>query len=674
MTYRSEIDGLRAIAVLPVIFFHAGLSGFQGGYVGVDVFFVISGYLITSILIKDIDKGRFSLVHFYERRARRILPALYLTCFITIITCYFLMAPWELKLLSESLIYVVFFLSNIFFYSNADTAQYFSPQIELFPLIHTWSLAVEEQFYILFPILLFVLYRINKKIVIPGLIIIATFSLLFTQFGGNLTKTPPFFESDFKLLSQPFLASFYMPFGRIWELLIGSLAAFISRENFSRGTSEFMSFLGIILILISISSYDGSLTYPSAFTLVPVIGTFLLIIYSSPKTLIGSILSMKYLVKAGLISYSLYLLHQPIFVFARLALEREIHLIEYLIIITIAIFLAYFSWAYIEKPCRDKKKMSRRAIFSFSFLGMFFLFLIGLVVFKTDGFKDSYISNYEVKYQSIVSQVINYKTPPFGDALSDKRCKFSFSDLNKFESQFKKCSETHGKATLIFGDSHSVEIYNSIFRNSKDIFLVKFPSKNRLHEIGEFVEYDKNFMELERFFSKFGENINNAIYVQSGHYLLRQGSKDVSRIDFQKEIIKDFDLNLENVKKNDKYLSVLAKKTNVIWLGPYLEPHIDIKEFLKVENIKNPRIKRNIHENYSELDKGIFSFYDKRKSPVKYMSLFEVLKFNIRSDMISSNEQELYWSDTDHFSPYGELYFGKRILDQLGKELDLISD
>ena len=315
MTYRSEIDGLRAIAVLPVIFFHAGLSGFQGGYVGVDVFFVISGYLITSILIKDIDKDRFSLVHFYERRARRILPPLYLTCFITIITCYFLMAPWELKILSESLIYVVFFLSNIFFYSNADTSQYFSPQIELFPLIHMWSLAVEEQFYVLFPILLFVLYRINKKIVIPGIIVIATFSLLFTQFGGNLTKTPPFFEPDFKLSSQPFLASFYMPFGRIWELLIGSMAAFISRENFSRGISEFMSFLGIILILISISLYDGSLTYPSAFTLVPVIGTFLLIIYSSPKTLIGSILSMKYLVKAGLISYSLYLLHQPMFVF-----------------------------------------------------------------------------------------------------------------------------------------------------------------------------------------------------------------------------------------------------------------------------------------------------------------------------------------------------------------------
>ena len=120
-------------------------------------------------------------------------------------------------------------------------------------------------------------------------------------------------------------------------------------------------------------------------------------------------------------------------------------------------------------------------------------------------------------------------------------------------------------------------------------------------------------MELERFISTFGKKINNAIYVQSGHYLLRQGSKDVSRIDFQKELIKDFDLNVESVKKNDKYLSMLAKKTNVIWLGPYLEPHIDIKEFLKVENIKNPIIKRNIYENYSELDKRIFSFYDKRK-------------------------------------------------------------
>lgn len=174
MQYRSEVDGLRALAVLPVILFHAGFPIFSGGFVGVDVFFVISGYLITSILIEDLERGSFNLLNFYERRARRILPALFLIVFVSIPFAWFFMPQSQLKDFSNSLIAVSFFVSNFLFWRESG---YFDTIVDEKPLLHTWSLAVEEQFYIVFPVLLFFLWGFGKKRAIWVISILAFISL-----------------------------------------------------------------------------------------------------------------------------------------------------------------------------------------------------------------------------------------------------------------------------------------------------------------------------------------------------------------------------------------------------------------------------------------------------------------------------------------------------------------
>jgi peptidoglycan/LPS O-acetylase OafA/YrhL len=226
--YREEIDGLRSIAVIPVILYHCGLrTYFSGGYVGVDIFFVISGYLITSVIENECEEETFSLINFYERRCRRILPALFLILFLSCLFAYYLMLPEQLKEFGESLLSILCLSSNIYFWWKDDG--YFSQLSELNPLVHTWSLAVEEQFYFLFPILCY-LFAKRKIYFIILLICFSGISLFLAQWGGNL---PSILIRKYQFFSQHRFASFYLPIGRIWELLIGAFLAFYLRFSHS---------------------------------------------------------------------------------------------------------------------------------------------------------------------------------------------------------------------------------------------------------------------------------------------------------------------------------------------------------------------------------------------------------------------------------------------------------
>ena len=223
--YKPQIDGLRALAVLPVIFFHAGFDLFKGGFIGVDIFFVISGYLITNLILKDLSEKKFSIFDFYIRRSRRILPALFVVTFFSTIVAIFLMTSEELKFFSKQSISVVLFLSNFFFWKNTG---YFDPNSDLQPLLHTWSLGVEEQYYIFFPIFLILIWNFFRKKLIISLITIILISLAISQFGGNFkiqnfTNNYPFFKLPFEFFWQAGSGNFYLPFGRIWELALGAV-------------------------------------------------------------------------------------------------------------------------------------------------------------------------------------------------------------------------------------------------------------------------------------------------------------------------------------------------------------------------------------------------------------------------------------------------------------------
>ena len=284
MKYRDEIDGLRALAVVPVILFHAGFELFSGGFVGVDVFFVISGYLITTILIEDIENNRFSIFNFYERRARRILPTLFFVVLVCIPFAWMWMLPSQMKAFSDSLVAVSLFASNILFWREN---RYWNAASVEKPLLHTWSLSVEEQYYILFPIFLFFVWRFGKNRVFWMIVMFAAMSLALTEWGWFNEPT----------------ANFYLLPSRAFELLAGSIAAFLVQKRGVQASNA-LSLLGLAAILFAFFAYDQGTPFPSLYTLAPVIGVILLVLFAGKETLAAKLLSTKLFVGIGLISYS----------------------------------------------------------------------------------------------------------------------------------------------------------------------------------------------------------------------------------------------------------------------------------------------------------------------------------------------------------------------------------
>ena len=334
LRYRPEIDGLRSVAVVPVVLFHAGFQVFSGGYVGVDVFFVISGYLITGILLGDIERHRYSIARFYERRARRILPALLAMMLVCLPLAWAVMLPSEIAGFGRSVLAVLGFVSNIEFWREEG---YFSTASELKPLLHTWSLAVEEQFYLAFPLILWALRGVRARLTLAVLALAALASFAACEYAAFHFQT----------------ANFYLAPSRAWELLAGSLCAFAGRRGGQRPNSA-LAALGLAMIVGSILLLDGTVPFPSHFALLPVGGAALVILFAEADRGTGRLLASAPLVGIGLISYSLYLWHQPLFVFARLAGDGPPQQSEMLALSALAVVLAWASWRFVEQPFRKR--------------------------------------------------------------------------------------------------------------------------------------------------------------------------------------------------------------------------------------------------------------------------------------------------------------------------------
>lgn len=351
---------MRALAVIPVILFHAGFEWFRGGYVGVDVFFVISGYLITSIILEELEAGKFTLAGFYERRARRILPALFFIMLICLPLAWIWMLPFELESFGASLAAVAVFASNILFWLKTD---YFAATSEQIPLLHTWSLAVEEQYYLLFPLFMLLVWNHGKRWLTGLLVFVAVVSLAWSEW----------------LWRHSIDANFYLIPGRAWELMLGALTALYVRHNpFPQGwLAQLAGVIGLGLLAYAVLVFDEGIPFPSLYALVPTIGAVLLILFATDQTVIGKLLSCRVLVGIGLISYSAYLWHQPLFVFARMLALDEPN--RWLMggLSVLALLLAWFSWRFVEKPWRNRNRFTRRQVFSAAIIGSIFFIALG---------------------------------------------------------------------------------------------------------------------------------------------------------------------------------------------------------------------------------------------------------------------------------------------------------
>lgn len=336
--YRADIDGLRALAVVPVVLFHANMAGFSGGFVGVDIFFVISGYLISLILLRALDHDRFSLADFYERRIRRIVPALVAMSAITALAAICLLPPRELQSFGKSLIATALFYSNFFF---SKSVGYFDPPASSQPMLHTWSLGVEEQFYIVWPLLLYGAYRLKLTrralIILVASLLVA--SLIFAEIKSAGAGADRYF---------------YRPQSRVWELMIGALLALgLVPQLRIKWQRDLAGVAGLIFIVVAIMMFDAGTPFPSLWTLVPCLGAALVIwAGGSGANVASSLLSLRPLVFVGLISYSLYLWHWPIFVFANVLTEHALTKWHSVLLVALSFVVAIASWRIVEQPYR----------------------------------------------------------------------------------------------------------------------------------------------------------------------------------------------------------------------------------------------------------------------------------------------------------------------------------
>ena len=439
MKYRREIDGLRAIAVLPVILFHTGLLAFSGGFVGVDVFFVISGYLITSIIISEKQAGNFTLLVFYERRVRRILPALLVVMAACLPFAWMWMFPEEMRDFSRSLMGVSAFVSNILFWRESG---YFVTAAELKPLLHTWSLSVEEQYYLLFPLFLIYLYRFGRRWVIWALLVVFLISLAGAQWGS----------------SHKTIANFYSLPTRAWELILGSFIALVPNSSNACATNagpyrlslnKYGSLIGLLLIAYSVIYFNRETPHPSIYTLIPTVGAACVIVFATPVTPVGRLLSSRILVFIGSISYATYLWHQPLFAFARYRTINEPSTLVFVGLTLTAMVLAAFSLRFIELPFRNSKIISRKGIFGITLTGTLCFFMLGALWYSKHGLPDRFSADLHPKF---FPKKTNESTA----------CNLAAVESAK-TLQYCYFGDTNASKTVaLYGDSHAQSLFSEL--------------------------------------------------------------------------------------------------------------------------------------------------------------------------------------------------------------------
>lgn len=632
INYRREIDGLRAVAVLLVILFHAGFSPFRGGFVGVDIFFVISGYLITSIILAEKKEGAFSLLGFYERRVRRILPALFFVMAICIPFAWLLLLPNSMRDFSQSLVAVSLFASNFLFYGESG---YFAPVAELKPLLHTWSLAVEEQYYLLFPLFIMLTWRLGKRLTLAFLGAAALLSLVASQWSAY---------------HEPEAAFFLLP-TRGWELAIGALIPFCSvRERtseFRASTREALSAAGLLLIAYAVLAFDRTTPFPSLYALIPTLGAGLIIVFATPATMVGRLLSVKLLVGIGLISYSAYLWHQPLFAFAHQRSMSPLHLPEMIALSIAALVLGYVTWRFVEQPFRSKSRVGRKTVFRFACLGSLFFIGFGIAGHVSNGFESYYVSKRlnadEAETYRLLMQHTRLNR---GRAVDNEDCLFWSRGIDgKVAERFDKCEKKYGEALVVIGDSHAINLYNIIAKTKIAPFVLGVSRGDcRPHDNHAYCHYD----DFDKFLKHNKDKISVVFFHQSGAHLIKDQLGEVdSKLAFSEGA--PFLFMSENANQIVDYLNEMSAHAKVIWMGPYAEARVD---FQNAGILSGQLLMRDKSlEQFQKLETELKRITDTPSSKFRYVSLADLLKF--KPDFLRVGTC-ITFRDQDHFSRCGE--------------------
>ena len=658
LVYRPEIDGLRAIAVGIVILYHAqitilGHQHFKGGFIGVDIFYVISGYLITSIILKElVTTGTFSFKHFYERRIRRILPVLLFVMLVSLPFAWMYLLPSSFVDFSKSILYSLGFSSNFYFHYSGQ--QYGAENGLLKPFLHTWSLSVEEQYYILFPIVLLITFKYFRKYLIYILILGFVISLGLADWGSR--NYPSF--------------NFYLLPTRSWELLAGSILAYFEIKNGHRSKNQTLNLIlpsiGLFLIGYSILSFNYDTFHPSFYTLSPIIGVCLIIWFSQKDELITKILSTKLLVGIGLISYSLYLWHYPIFAYGRiLGLFLKFEYFIYLSIL-LSILISLFSFFFIEKKFRDKKFRFKK-IFLLIITLVFILISFNLYVINNDGIK------------ARVPEIFQKK-------------------LKKTNTNFFQKDNT--QKVVLIGDSHAGALEFSLNDEikKKDLSLIRLVTRMYLKDFNYITmktkKIDKDFLKKNIKINNFLNKNPNLIVILNHRWTIRfletwfdngEGHKEQDELTYH-SYLEPINIKTTSLKERQKYIrdALVFQINNIINQGHKLilvypvpemafspQRHLYNKYHLEKNLFKNKTpILSSSYEIYKKRNKVIFEILDSVKSPNIYRLYPHKLLCDkqLENRCITNNENNIFYFDDDHLSIQGS----KLVVNEIMKKIEQI--
>ena len=606
--FRKDLHFLRALAVLIVVFFHLKIPLFEFGYLGVDIFFFISGYLITLIIHNRLTKRNFSLKEFYIKRVLRIVPSYLLIILISIIGFVFVFSEYHFDKFRESINYSLFFITNIYFLFNSN---YFDISAYFKPLLHLWSLSTEFYFYLFFPIFYLILFKFfnNKKIFVIRIIYVLNLVfLLILNLNDNFT--------------------FYFPLLRSFEFLFGCLVFLELKENFKIQTDKYLLFLFFIFSIL-LFDYDLSLK----------IITILILVIIIHKNYIPSILyDNKILNFIGNISYSLYLVHWPIIVFFNYLILRDFLIFEKLCLFIFSVLISFIIFKFVEKKFNDLYK------YKFKLIIVFLLFLIVILI---NNFSKS------------LNESNNYITKSLNNSLSeiniiDKNCILSIDLRDGYNqinlNELNRCLDNY-PSILIFGDSHANDIFHGLAYKLNNVSILNFSqpgcrlSDNEKIYIKEKCEFDY----IYNFILKNSHKINNVIYTQKGSDLFR--NNESLPIDENK---------VDNLRENIISISNKISKNKLIIFGPQKEFKVDPHQFVGIYSSGRKINEKYYEENKDlhELDKYLEQVF-KNDMGIRYFSKIKELQ-NFDENIFIIKNKFLY-RNKDHWSAFGQRYYGDKI-------------
>ena len=658
LTYRPEIDGLRAIAVGAVILYHAqitilGHQPFKGGFIGVDIFFVISGYLITSIILKElVTTGSFSFKHFYERRIRRILPALLFVMLVSLPFAWMYLLPSSFVDFSKSILYSLGFSSNFYFHYSGQ--QYGAESGLYKPFLHTWSLSVEEQFYILFPIVLLVTFKYFRKYLIHILILGFFTSLGLAEWGSR--NHPSF--------------NFYVLPTRGWELLAGSILAYLEITNGKRSENKTLNLilptLGLLLIGHSILFFNDETFHPSLYTLSPIIGVCLIIWFSNKNEIITKILSTKLFVGIGLISYSLYLWHYPIFAFIKTTGLVMGNMTYKLLLIPILLICSVISYHFVEKPFRNKKNNIKKILILIS-ISFFVLISFNLYVINNNGIKNRLPEIFQI---DLKPKKVNFHQKNNAQKI------VLIGDSHSGSLEFNLNEEIKKKdlSLIRFGTTMYLTDFNHVRRKTKKIDENFIESNVK---IDNFLKENSNlivilhhrwsYLFLETFFDN-EESYRERDNLEVERYLEPINTK-TSSLKERKQFIKEGLISQINKIINQGHKLVLVYPVPEVGVSPnrYL-----FKKYIFNKNVFNNSIPvfSSSYEVYKKRNKLIFEILDS----IKNENIYRVYPHSyfcdkqIENRCITNDKNNIFYFDDDHLSLQGS----KLVVDGIMKEIEKI--